>query len=186
MRLLQKGSFPLALISLSAFLLTFATAAPHCHDDTTCCENYGIKCPPEGSPCSTGGGFLPPPRFPCGKSLTCVIFDFGFPAADGPNRGTCQKLSEEPPKCSLDFCSMNGANAVCKPTEGLSKVALCGAWAKRTDGFPGPDCGFVCLQICEEDGPFGSDGLQYCSLCHLRSASCSSNFKIFGPVPKPY
>lgn len=186
MTLLRKGSFILAVVSLSAVCLTFANATPHCPDHETCCVKYGINCPPEGSPCSTGGGFLPPLPFPCGKSLTCVIFDFGFPPVDQPNRGVCKKLSEEPPKCSIDFCSMNSAKAVCKPTDGISKVAFCDAWATRTDGFPGPDCGFLCAKICEEDGPFGSDGVQYCSLCQLQAASCLSNFKLFGPVPKPH
>lgn len=118
--------------------------------------------------------------FPCGKTGTCGIFDFGNPALDQPNRGVCKKLGSTPPACSVDFCSMNGAKAICSVKDRLTKVAICGSWA--TDGFPGPDCGFPCLAFCEPDGPFGSDGIQYC--CYLKSASCLFNIKIYGPVLK--
>ena len=129
---------------------------------------------------------MPPPPFPCGRHATCVIFDFGFPALDRANRGVCKRLPGAPPECSVDFCSGTGAEGVCSVGEGNAEVAFCGSWATRSDGFPGPDCDFVCLAVCLEDGPFGSDGRQYCSLCYLRAASCASDFEIYGPVPKPH
>lgn len=173
-----------ARISLLCALGLFSTvvAIPHCSTPTICCEKYNISCPKPGDKCSTGGGFIQPPPFPCGRKLTCVIQDFGFPPVDRPNQGVCKKVDGVPPQCSVGFCSSKGADAICSVPDGISKIAFCGSWSTRSDGFPGPDCSFLCPQICELDGPFGSDGVQYCSACILRQASCASNFEIYGPV----
>ncbi|CDF35223.1 unnamed protein product [Chondrus crispus] len=167
-------------------VLSKVAAMPHCKDAASCCEQFGIQCPKPGDTCSTGGGFLPPPLLPCGLDLTCVIKDFGNPSVDNPNKGVCKEVDGVPPTCSRGFCSSKGARAICSVPDGISKIAFCGSWATRTDGFPGPDCGFVCPQLCLPDGPFGSDGMQYCSSCILASASCASNFRIYGPVPMPH
>lgn len=186
----------LLLVCVNAVLLTtettFAASLDYykCKGTTNpfnarlCCIKFGIACIPEGALCSTGGGFILPP--PCAKGLTCVIFDFGFPPVDRPNVGRCRKLSSTPEKCSVGYCTANGAEAFCTVSDGIAGTSTCGAWAKRSDGFPGPDCNFVCIQICYPDGPYGSDGRKYCSGCHLASASCASHFRIYGPVPKPH
>lgn len=149
-------------------------------DAAKCCIDRGIGCLKKGQTCSTMGSRIQP--VPCKKGLTCVIMNFGFPAVDRPNSGTCRRVRRVK-KCSVRRCSRRGEKSICQTG---TIVTTCGAWATRTDGNPGPDCSFVCPEICLvlPQRPLGSDGVRYCTICKLRQASCRSDFVIFGPIRK--
>lgn len=165
-------------ITLDADLCNTAASQPVIR--ATCCEQLEIGCPKPGDKCSTAGNLFPSP--PCSGTSTCVIFDFGFPAADTPNRGQCLDVGERE-ECSVDMCSRVGAEALCQVPDGQD-ITNCGAWARRTDGGLRPNCSFFCTLECVlgSEAPIGSDGNSYCSECQLRLASCASGFQIFGPV----
>lgn len=101
-------------------------------DRASCCFDFGIKCVQEGDICSTSGAQIPGAG--CDKCLTCVLFDFGFPAVDVPNRGVCRLLKQEVPKCSVRHCLRVGASGICNasPTHAPSPIiATCKAWATQ-------------------------------------------------------
>lgn len=153
-------------------------------DAAECCRERGIGCLGKGAKCSTAGSRVPP--VPCKKGLTCVISDFGFPAADRPNAGKCLRVRRRLPGCTLGFCSRFGPRPICRVLEPRNSgiVSRCKAWARRSDGNPGPDCAFACPQFClpERQQPLASNGKKFCTPCILLQASCSSDFMIYGPV----
>ena len=154
-------------------------------DAQECCIEEGIGCIGKGEVCSTAGSLIPP--VPCEKGLTCVIRDFGFPAADQPNSGKCRRVVRRVRKCSVRRCSRFGGGYVCEvPVPRRSGiVSTCKAWARRSDGNAGPDCDFVCREFCRTTRkPVASNGQEFCSICKLRQASCESDFMIFGPVSR--
>lgn len=146
-----------------------------------CCTEFAEGCLQKGELCTTAGSPVPP--IPCDKDLECVISNFGLPSADVPSEGICTEVAHSPVTCSVEFCSENGSQAFCRVPDNDS-LTTCGAWATRSDGNPGPECSFVCPLICNvgPTAPVGSDGKRYCSECQLKSASCSSNFEVFGPI----
>lgn len=148
-----------------------------------CCAERGIGCLGNGRRCSTLGSRIRP--VPCKTGLTCVIRDFGFPAADGPNSGRCRRVRNVR-KCSVGRCTRFGPRHVCEVPlpRGSGIVSTCRAWARRSDGNPGPDCSFACILICAvgDARPLASNGKRFCSICQLRQKSCTTGFRVFGPV----
>ena len=153
-------------------------------DRRKCCIEKMIGCVKQGERCSTGGSLVPP--IPCEKGLTCVLSDFGFPAADRPTSGRCRKLRRKIQTCSVKLCSKKGPRFLCRtPRNGFiggGVVTFCKTWATRSDGVPGPDCDFACPQFCRVQRLKASDGSLHCNLCILRQVSCKSDFMIYGPV----
>lgn len=147
-------------------------------DRAGCCTEFSVGCLRRSELCSTTPvlSFRPTP---CATGLTCVITDFGFLPLDIPSRGQCRRLRGRIRRCSVPFCTRNGALGVCRID---GETTTCKAWATRRGvvGTP-PDCNFACtLQFCPRF--LGSDGGLYCTLCQLRGASCASNFMTSGPV----
>lgn len=138
--------------------------------------------PSPGARCSTKGSLLGPTL--CASVLTCVISDFGFPAADGPNSGTCKTVKLPLPTCTFDVCTASGAAKLCE-TVNTKDVTTCGAWATRSDGNAQPNCRKPCPRNCTRNLPnitTDNTGKKYCNACVLRVASCEANFAFYGPV----
>lgn len=150
----------------------------HLLDAATCCADYKIGCRPAGAACSTMGSRIG--SVACVHDLKCVLTDFGFPAADWPNRGTCRAIRRAR-KCSVRFCARKGADTVCNFGSGC---ATCGAWATRSDGRLKPNCSFSCKRKClpKHRWLWASDHSRHCSRCTLKRKSCLSGFTVYGPV----
>lgn len=142
-------------------------------------DNLPLPPPSPVGQCSTAGNLFGPTLCPNGK--TCVIFDFGFPAADRPNAGNCEVVDEPVPTCTVPQCTMTGASGVCE-TADTNTVTTCAAWATRSDGNEKPVCNGACPEFCMADRLVDNKGNEYCNLCFLQFASCDSQFKLFGPV----
>lgn len=151
-------------------------------DAAECCTKRGIGCLKRGDSCTTIGSMFP--TVDCAKGLKCVLTDFGFPAADGPTRGTCRKVGRLR-KCTVRFCSRKGRRGICRIGR---ECATCFAWATRTDFGTKPNCNFACLAFCLDykRRPLGSDGRRYCSRCALRAKSCQTQFEVYGPIRKKH
>ena len=136
----------------------------------------------EGEICVIGGLLQ---QRSCGPGLTCVIRRFGRPPIDLPHSGECTVVKGVPDRCSLELCTKNGADAICK-LPGL--VARCVAGATPTFLLVVPlggirfSCPGNCTQECVVPPLVASNGEEFCNLCMLQSASCESSFEIFGPV----
>lgn len=142
--------------------------------------------PSQAQPCFIEGFVLGPvSESVCPGDLVCVLSSFGLPAADQPRTGICQFVPSTPPLCSVGTCSFNGANALCvvrgTSPSSLDLVATCGAWATRRDAVP-VECPSECPTECVQRLLVANDGSTFCNLCQLQSASCISNFEIFGPI----
>lgn len=160
----------------------------------SCRSGFKVFGPPDPNPrpgtgdaCSTAGSRIP--AKPCANSFdgdVCVIEDFGRPAADKPNRGTCRysSLGKTSWTCSVEVCSGIGANGLCT-VPWLKYLTTCRAWAMRGDGGVKPDCSFKCIKKCRKDRPIDNNGKAYCNGCALKLASCRSNFRIFRSEPSP-
>lgn len=146
-------------------------------DAKLCCKDYRIGCIYAGGHCCTTSCKVPLP--PCGAGLLCVLMDDGF-ALDVPNRGTCQEVSPEQPECTVSLCARFGRQQLCAFDGGIS---TCGAWGTPAKVNGGPDCSFPCNLCMHGNGTVvASDGETHCSMCELEKTSCSSGFRIFGPV----
>lgn len=133
---------------------------------------------PEDVTCSPSGTRGVPP-VTCSQGLTCVLFDFGFPAVDRPSSGTCQKLTAPVPKCSVTLCASAGATGVCTVSEA---TATCSAWATRRDSSTDtPNCNLPCPRDCPNNA-ISSNGRRFCNACVLRVASCEADFSFSGPI----
>eukprot|EP00737_Agarophyton_chilense_P000672 gb/GEZJ01000743.1/.p1 GENE.gb/GEZJ01000743.1/~~gb/GEZJ01000743.1/.p1 ORF type:complete len:329 (+),score=24.83 gb/GEZJ01000743.1/:173-1159(+) len=151
-------------------------------DQLQCCTAKGIGCISLGERCSTLGSFFP--TVPCEEGLTCVIDDFGFPAADRPNSGTCREI-DVLKECTVPLCASKGADFVCEVPLPVNSgiVSTCKAWATRSDGNPKPECNLSCPEFCLINmKPVASNGQKFCSICALFESSCKADFMFFGPV----
>lgn len=132
---------------------------------------------PAGARCTTVGSLVGPKR--CANKLTCVVEIFGNIAVDEPRSGRCRLVRQPVPKCTVGFCGMRGTAGICMVSK---ETATCGAWATRRDFGPKPNCNFLCTLECLEPQLMASNGKSFCNQCLLNGASCSANFKFFGPV----
>lgn len=154
---------------------------PSPFDAARCCIERQMGCREVGEMCSTAGSRIAP--VPCEQDSTCVISDFGFPAADRPNSGTCTVVRRKVVGCNVGLCAREGAAQICGlEDEGI--VTTCGAWSKREDGGKKPNCKFWCTGICKPKWrrPKASNFKKYCNACCLKKKSCKSGFQIFGPI----
>lgn len=94
--------------------------------------------------------------------------------------------------CSRDYCSLRGSHASCVfvLNHQVRRIFKCSEYARTPHSRS--QCSFFCPLICvpEHLKPTGSNGVKFCSICHLRKTSCSSHYFIYGPVrptptPKP-
>lgn len=94
-----------------------------------------------------------------------------------------EKRSILPPKCSADFCSMNGALAMCtfQPKNSVSVIS-CYKFSRTATSRE--ECDIFCSKICllPEHQPVSNTGTKYCTQCLLKLASCASRYRIYGPV----
>lgn len=148
------------------------------YDVSSCCVEHEIGCIATGEECSSGGGMVP--TAPCQSGNVCVIADFGLASLDVPNSGICREVSPEQMDCSVSMCTRLGQEQLCKLNE---SVTTCGSWGTPTHGHEGADCSFECPTCLQRIAlARASDGSMYCSTCRLEKASCSSHFRVFGPV----
>lgn len=135
----------------------------------------------DGGECSTTDRQMKP----CKSKSVCLVESFGKGQADTGgthSKGKCVPKGQFM-TCTLDFCSQNGESAYCQTP--LDKVMTkCGVWAGRTDFGLKPDCNHRCVRgYCQIPAVVDKDGKEYCSPCHMRKASCMTNFKIHGKIP---
>lgn len=148
-------------------------------DARLCCSATGIGCIPRGGKCTKTR--FNPLNMPCEEGLTCVVSNFGKPSIRRDSRGRCRKLKVRPKRCTIEKCSRTGQKTICRIS---GVIATCGAWAKRTDSGPKPECPRFCTRLLQIPRPKGSDGRLYGNVGCLIVASCRSNFKIYGPVKR--
>lgn len=137
-----------------------------------------IPLDPDDARCTTTVLVVGAPA-PCPRGQTCVLNDFGLPAADRPNSGTCRTLDAPAPKCTVTFCASTGSFGVCTVS---GETATCSAWATRDDtSSETPNCRFPCPRDCPNNA-ISSDGRRFCNACVLRRASCEDDFRFSGPL----
>lgn len=135
-----------------------------------CCSKHGFSCPQLGKTCSE--------ILPCGEG-TCVFSQLSF-----THTGTCESINDDVEKCSVDYCSLYGADAACTVGDLDTDVVTCGAWHRYLTMGGAKICLFPCTKECLPKSlcPVTSDGRTFCTLCQLKSVSCHSEFSVYGPI----
>lgn len=88
-----------------------------------------------------------------------------------------------PSTCSPTFCGTYGSSMTCQSLYGSTTCAI---YATTSDAHTA--CRFLpttCNNSCYFIPVYGSDGLPYCTSCHLHVYSCTTGFTVYGPIPHP-
>lgn len=135
-----------------------------------CCSKHGISCPRLGETCSE--------IFPCEEG-TCVFSQLFF-----ARTGKCESIIDGVVKCSVEYCSLHGADSACTVGDLDTDVLTCGAWHRYLIMGGANICFFPCTKECLSRPlrPVTSDGRVFCTLCQLKGVSCNSGFSVYGPI----
>ena len=116
--------------------------------------------------------------------VAVVCLPQGYKEHSDLEESTASLIRATTQECSMQYCTFVGAHANCKYTIEHNRVITCGMFSHTP--LSRHQCDFFCAQIClpPHQQPRGSNGLFYCTVCHLRKFSCSVGYTVYGPVPR--
>lgn len=89
-------------------------------------------------------------------------------------------LAIQPQPCNVTYCGTNGPFAKCTAPYS-AKLTTCYRWGATKQGLF--QCRtHACPDICYEERVIASDGSEHCSPCHLHQHSCTTLYKVYGPI----
>lgn len=105
------------------------------------------------------------------------------PCHYGSSLGGPIRASTKSNVCSFSLCSLKGAKATCVFKKKRRRRLITCLKFSRTKRSK-KQCAFACPLFClpPSQRPLASNGQRFCSGCQLQSFSCSTQYKVFGPV----
>lgn len=119
----------------------------------------------------------------CISYLLLVVVLLALQVKADPNLHIKSIARDAVPKCSMNYCTMNGSKQRCEfKTKRKTRIISCFRFSLKKRSRK--QCSFACILICNppDSQPTASDGRKYCSVCQLKSFSCGVRYRVYGPV----